>query len=134
MTTVLVSGALANKPGNGGGAWERLSWVVGLRRLGLDVYFIEQLDNAAEPSANLDWFRTVTQWFGVADRSHAISSPSPPPVTTSGRAGWTATFASQGVRVNSALRVPSTRSNAHTRSASRVQNATVSVVRSDATP
>src|SRR5437762_14263298 len=40
---IIVSGALANKPGNGGGAWERLTWVTGLRRLGFDVYFVEQI-------------------------------------------------------------------------------------------
>ena len=32
----IVSGPLAAKPGNAGGAWERFSWAVGLRRLGFD--------------------------------------------------------------------------------------------------
>src|SRR4051812_4966943 len=83
MKTIIVSGALANKYRNGGGAWERLSWVLGLRRLGFDVYFVEQI--AAEscvdvngqiaPFAdcvNLAWFRSVTEWFGVADKSVLI--------------------------------------------------------------
>jgi len=43
VKVIVVSGALANKYRNGGGAWERLSWVTGLRRLGFDVYFIEQI-------------------------------------------------------------------------------------------
>ena len=32
---IVVAGALAAKPGNGGEAWVRLSWVLGLRRLGV---------------------------------------------------------------------------------------------------
>jgi len=46
MTTILVSGAIANKPQNGGEAWVRMSWVRGLRRLGYDVCFVEQIDSA----------------------------------------------------------------------------------------
>ena len=41
---VAVAGALAAKPRNGGEAWVRLSYVLGLRRLGLDVAFVEQLE------------------------------------------------------------------------------------------
>src|SRR4051812_47451291 len=40
---VIVSGALANKPHNGGEAWVRMSWATGLRQLGCHVYFIEQI-------------------------------------------------------------------------------------------
>lgn len=46
MTTILVSGAIANKPLSGGEAWVRLSWVRGLRRLGCDVCFVEQIDSS----------------------------------------------------------------------------------------
>ncbi|MEX2287048.1 MAG: hypothetical protein WD648_08165 [Planctomycetaceae bacterium] len=83
MTTVLVAGALANKPRNGGGTWERMSWVVGLRQLGFDVCFVEQISPQAcidvtgdvttfANSVNLAWFRSVTQWFGVADRAALV--------------------------------------------------------------
>jgi hypothetical protein len=83
MRVVLVAGALANKLGNGGGTWERMSWVVGLRRLGFDVYFVEQIarescvDSAGAvtsfaDSVNLAWFKAVTEWFAVADRSALI--------------------------------------------------------------
>ena len=47
MATILVSGALANKPLSGGEAWVRMSWVRGLRRLGFDVCFVEQIAAAA---------------------------------------------------------------------------------------
>ena len=46
MDTLVVSGAIANKHLNGGEAWVRLSWILGLRRLGFDVWFVEQIDEA----------------------------------------------------------------------------------------
>jgi hypothetical protein len=46
VTTIMVSGAIANKPLSGGEAWVRMSWVRGLRRLGYDVCFVEQIDSA----------------------------------------------------------------------------------------
>jgi hypothetical protein len=46
MARILVSGAVANKPQSGGEAWVRLSWLRGLRRLGHEVCFVEQIENA----------------------------------------------------------------------------------------
>jgi hypothetical protein len=80
MSWIIVAGALANKYRNGGGAWERMSWVVGLRRLGFEVCFVEQIAPAAcvdaagaavglASSVNLEWFRSVINWFGVAKES-----------------------------------------------------------------
>ena len=83
MSIVIVSGALANKPGNAGGAWERMSWVIGLQRLGFDVWFVEQLASSVcvdasgaasdlESSVNLAWFRSVTRWFDIERRSALV--------------------------------------------------------------
>ena len=80
MTIVVVSGALANKPRNGGEAWVRMEWVEGLRRLGFDVYFIEQIardllrDGAGGPvpperSGHVAFFRSVTQRFGMEGKA-----------------------------------------------------------------
>jgi hypothetical protein len=77
MTTIIVSGALANKPNNGGEAWVRLSWVRGLQRLGFRVVLVEQIapdacvdgSGAVVPfaqSVNLAYFRHVTKQFGLA--------------------------------------------------------------------
>src|SRR4051794_2938419 len=82
-TIILVAGAVANKVGNGGGPWERLSWVTGLRRLGFDAWFVEQIAPAAcvdaggtatefESSANVAWFRAVTTRFGLSNRSALV--------------------------------------------------------------
>jgi hypothetical protein len=76
VSTILVSGAIANKLGNGGATWTRLSWILGLRRLGFDVHFVEQIEprscvDAAgalvpfEESQNLAYFRRVTEQFGL---------------------------------------------------------------------
>jgi hypothetical protein len=70
MSVVIVAGALANKPHNGGGTWERMSWVTGLRRLGCEVFFVEQIERATP--ANVEWFRSVTEWFGVADHAALV--------------------------------------------------------------
>lgn len=40
---VVVSGAIANKPFNGGNARMVLNWLEGLERLGVDVFFVEQI-------------------------------------------------------------------------------------------
>jgi hypothetical protein len=55
----IVAGALANKPWNGGAAWTRLSWALGLRRLGVEVRFVEQA------SGGEDFFAYVTRQFGL---------------------------------------------------------------------
>jgi hypothetical protein len=70
MTAVVVGGALANKAGNGGEAWVRMSWVRGFDQLGLDVRFAEELGGEDEPSPEaVEWFERVTERFGVADRA-----------------------------------------------------------------
>ena len=77
MNTVIVSGALANKPFNGGNAWSRLSWVTGFQRLGFDVVFVEQIepehgidaDGAPVPfaqSVNLAYFKATMAQFGLS--------------------------------------------------------------------
>ena len=69
----IVGGALAAKSGNGGHAWTRISLVLGLRRLGFDVVFVEQL--AGAPSAGRDYFERVCKRFGVD--GYLLSGPPP---------------------------------------------------------
>ena len=79
MTTVVVAGAVANKPHNAGEAWVRMSWVEGLRRLGVDVWFVEELSAAAWGAgvdAAVRWFDEVATWFGVADRCVLLDADS----------------------------------------------------------
>jgi len=64
MATAIVAGALANKPANGGEAWVRLSWVLGLRRLGWDVQLVERLETT-DPAAQR-YFEEVVRAFGLS--------------------------------------------------------------------
>lgn len=83
MTTVVVSGAIANKYLRGGAVWTRLSYALGFKKLGFDVYFVEQIEpgkcvdaggavSGFETSANLAYFRQVTSHFGLAGSSALI--------------------------------------------------------------
>jgi hypothetical protein len=73
VTTVVVAGALANKPHNGGEAWVRLTWLRGLADLGLDVQLVESADVPPDGEA-ADWFDQVVGWAGIADRSTLLDA------------------------------------------------------------
>jgi hypothetical protein len=78
--TVLVAGALANKAGNGGAAWTRLSWALGLATVGCRVVFVEQLAPGVGDDA-ITFFRDVTAEHGLdatllrADGTSAVGRP-----------------------------------------------------------
>ena len=74
MSVVVVTGALANKPGNGGEAWVRLSWLLALRELGVETWFLEQIDAAACGEQHVAWFERVTRRFGLAERSALLAA------------------------------------------------------------
>ena len=64
-STALVAGAIANKPGNGGEAWVRLSWARGLQRLGFRVVFVEEIERGRCTDAALEYFRAVARDHGL---------------------------------------------------------------------
>ncbi len=68
---MVVAGALAAKPGNGGEAWVRLSWVLGLRKLGFDAWLLEEVD-AAAGGAGREFFAATVERHGLADRAVLI--------------------------------------------------------------
>jgi len=76
--TLLISGALARVPRNGGMGWFHLQLLLGFRRLGWDVLFLDRIEpdqcvnDAGHPagpaeSVNLRWLRSVMERFGLAD-------------------------------------------------------------------
>jgi len=82
-STAFVAGALANKPGSGGEAWVRLSWIRGLQRLGWEVVFVEQIASAVcvdalgrpapwEESENRRFFDRVVADFGLGGAAAVI--------------------------------------------------------------
>jgi hypothetical protein len=70
---IIVSGAIANKAGQGGEAWVRLNWVLGLRKLGFEALFLEQL-SAGAPESGVDFFRTTMQRHGLLESSALIGA------------------------------------------------------------
>jgi len=79
MPTIVIAGALANKPNNGGNAWAVLSWAMGFRALGFEVAFVEQIasdrcsDAEGRPcpfwdSEQLAYFCRSTEAAGLAGR------------------------------------------------------------------
>jgi hypothetical protein len=67
LAVIVVAGALAAKPGNGGEAWVRLSWVLGLRRLGFDAWLLEEAD-AGTARAGRAFFERTVEEAGLAER------------------------------------------------------------------
>lgn len=70
MANAIVAGALANKSESGGEAWVRLSWVLGLRRLGWEVDLVERLEQP-DPAAQR-YFEEVTGAFGLDGRASLL--------------------------------------------------------------
>lgn len=75
--TILLSGMIAADPHQGGATWAVLQYLLGLQRLGHDVFLVEPVPGAAlrpegarlARSINARYFREVAASFGLADRS-----------------------------------------------------------------
>jgi hypothetical protein len=88
MTTVLVASVIATKCRNGGNARAVLNWIQGLRRLGVDAYYVEQIasrhcvDEGGRPvpfaeSANAAYFTRVMRDAGLTGTSALICDSGP---------------------------------------------------------
>lgn len=64
----VVAGAIASKSYNGGESWVRLSWVLGLQRLGFEVHFVEQ--NGPDGGHYLE---QVAARFGLTGRVSVVT-------------------------------------------------------------
>jgi hypothetical protein len=80
--TILFSGMIAGVPHQGGATWVVLQYLLGLARLGHDVYFVEPVDEPAiqpagaslRQSRNAAYFRQVMADFGIAQRATLLLS------------------------------------------------------------
>jgi len=74
--TIIIAGSLAQRPFAGGHTWQFLQYLLGFRRLGYDVLFLDWLDEdmsrdasgqpcAVGDSANLDYLTHVLDGFGL---------------------------------------------------------------------
>jgi hypothetical protein len=79
VKTIVLAGALAQKPGRGGHSWVFLQYLLGFRKLGWDVLFLDSLEAGAcvdaqgaassvERSWNAAYAAAVMEQFGLADR------------------------------------------------------------------
>jgi hypothetical protein len=77
--TIIVAGALAQRPHHGGHTWVFLQYLLGFRRLGWDVLFVDRLEPGMsvdpegrptefEASTNLGYLAEAMERFGLADR------------------------------------------------------------------
>src|SRR5687767_5168242 len=78
LDPIIVAGSLAQRPGHGGHAWVFLQYLLGFRRLGFDVLFLDRLEpemcrdaagrpRPVEESAGLAWLRRVMGGFGLGE-------------------------------------------------------------------
>ena len=81
---IVICGAMAQRPGSGGMTWVYLQYLLGFRRLGFDVLFLDDLPPAAAvdsqgrscvpaESCNVRYVREVFQRYGL-ERSFSLSS------------------------------------------------------------
>jgi hypothetical protein len=65
---VVIAGALAQRPRRGGHAWVFLQYLLGFRRLGYEVLFLDRLEPAMSPcsQACLGYLEGVMETFGLA--------------------------------------------------------------------
>jgi hypothetical protein len=74
---ILFSGMIAGDPWQGGATWAVLQYVLGLKRLGHDVLFVEPIKQqsirphgaALKQSDNAAYFRRVVEEFALTDRA-----------------------------------------------------------------
>ena len=75
--TILLSGMVAAVPHQGGATWAVLQYLLGFKRLGHEVYFVEPVEGAAlrptgaslARSVNAAYFRRVVEGFGLGQAS-----------------------------------------------------------------
>jgi hypothetical protein len=76
--SIVIAGSLAQKPGRGGHTWVFLQYLLGFKKLGWDVLFLDRLEPAMcvdetgahtsfERSWNLHYFVDVMRRFGLSD-------------------------------------------------------------------
>ena len=80
--TIIVSGMVAADPRQGGATWAVLQYLLGLRRLGHDVFFVESVFGKSllptsatlEHSDNADYFRQVMADFSLKGNASLVQA------------------------------------------------------------
>jgi hypothetical protein len=66
---IAIAGAVAQKPGCAGHAWQFLQYLLGFRRLGYEVLLLDRIHE--EPTAGAAWLDHVMSEAGLGDGTHA---------------------------------------------------------------
>ncbi len=86
---IMIAGAIAHHPlGGAGNTWAFLQYVLGLRRLGFETYYVEHIDGQHcidddwkpapfATSANARYFRDVMEQFGVLEHAALLEGDGP---------------------------------------------------------
>jgi len=69
---VVVSGSLAQQPGRGGHAWVFLQYLLGFRRLGYDVLFLDRLAADMRPAGETFPPREPVEWLRETMAAHGL--------------------------------------------------------------
>jgi hypothetical protein len=65
---IAIGGAVAQKPGAAGHAWQFLQYLLGFRRLGYEVLLVDRIDgDAARQAAGVGWVRDVLAAAGLGE-------------------------------------------------------------------
>ncbi|MBT8397457.1 MAG: hypothetical protein HKO65_16530 [Gemmatimonadetes bacterium] len=78
----IVAGSIADVPGQGGGTWAVLQYVLGLKKLGWDVHLVEEIGEdrllpqgvQLETSENARYFLDVARRFGLEGQATLVLS------------------------------------------------------------
>lgn len=81
--SVVVSGTIAGVPAQGGATWAVVQYLLGLRRLGWDVHFVEPVSSCSDRA--IDYLRNVATRFGFADSWCVLADDGE---VATGAAGW----------------------------------------------
>jgi hypothetical protein len=78
---VIVSGMIAATPGQGGATWAVLQYLLGLRRLGCEVHFVEPIDDREGLSTeSVRYMRETMERFAMDDRWALVGTSGAEPV------------------------------------------------------
>src|SRR5438094_10670284 len=77
--TIVVAGALAQKPRHGGHAWVVLQYLLGFKRLGWDVLFLDRIstDEGAVEGECISAFVRVMERFGLGEQFALVCDGTP---------------------------------------------------------
>ena len=76
METIIIAGSIAQKPWHGGHTWVFLQYLLGFKKLGWDILFLDRLESgmcvdsagtpcSTEDSVNVPYFLQVMEGFGL---------------------------------------------------------------------